>query len=814
MQGQDEIIAKIAAIRKAQDELSGKQTALRAADKAGNVEAGKTYEKNRIQIKEYGAEINALSKTVAVNAKANKEQTGSLNDMRMQLKKMTLEYDNLSREQRENTDVGRNMQLSINALSKDLATAEGATGRFQRKVGDYQSAVDTANKSIREMQLELRDLRSVPLDNLSPGEIAQVEQNMGRLTDAIGDANARIRVQAMDDIPALVASLQGVVAASQLVVGSMALFGVQDERVEKLTQTMIQLVGVSQALATVSELVTSGQAKDLAIKTKDIAVSWAKTVATAAQTAATKTLAGAQALLNKVMKAFPLWAIVAAVMALVAGIVLLIRNFDKVTAAFRNFGEKLGLVKKQTETVVDANAALLKSNEKLIEQSQRRQGMLDFEIKLLKALGANSDTIAKKQREMLELKVQEATLTAQNAKNQVLAGEITREAYQEMLDAIRYARREVILFDAEQTKIANDRQKQSDKDAQAERERRQKAADERRAAAEAQRQADEKEIRDKALRDEKAALDLAVLEAKTDEDRMNARIARIRRESELELENKRLTDNEKLLIQAETFVKEQELRNQFAEKQLEQERINQAERQRITDQETERNQAQKQFEQEMTNARMESAEAFTDLLSVVGEDQAEFAKAVKVAQKGLALVEIAINLQRELSAIRVAARLKDAVLPGSGLVMEGIQSARAVVQAAASAAKIIAMNRGGSVPGTGNTDTVPAMLTPGEGVLRQQAMTARENWSLSGTPKQIASTLNQAYGGVEFKNRGGLAGGGLGSVRSATRNANAAIDQQTMMEAFKKIRIVTTIEDINNGVSSEAVRNQIASYFG
>ena len=44
-------------------------------------------------------------------------------------------------------------------------------------------------------------------------------------------------------IPAFVAGLQGIVAAAQLVTGTLAMFGIENEKLEK---SMVQLIGVAQ----------------------------------------------------------------------------------------------------------------------------------------------------------------------------------------------------------------------------------------------------------------------------------------------------------------------------------------------------------------------------------------------------------------------------------------------------------------------------------------------------------------------------------------------------------------------------------------
>jgi hypothetical protein len=276
------------------------------------------------------------------------------------------------------------------------------------------------------------------------------------------------------------------------------------------------------------------------------------------------------------------------------------------------------------------------------------------------------------------------------------------------------------------------------------------------------------------------------------------------------------------LIKAEAFNREQELINAHHEWILDKEKTLADEKRKIAEQEDaderelqrlkdEREKAAVKLKQDLADASIDiSYNLFETLKTIAGKESA-LAKAAKAIQKGIALVEIGINLQRELAAIRVAAAVQNALLPGSGLITERIQSIRALTQSAVAAARVLALNSGGVVGGakTGR-DTVPAMLTPGEGVLREQAMSANDHYSLTGTPKQIASYLNQQYGGVAFHNRGGMVGAGTAS--GSVRNVRNELSQEKLVQAFGEITIITTVEDINNGVTNEAIRNQIANY--
>lgn len=71
----------------------------------------------------------------------NKAEQGSLKQLRQQLSLTTKAYDELSKEERENENVGGALVKQIKEQQKELRKLEEATGRAQRNVGNYKSAL-------------------------------------------------------------------------------------------------------------------------------------------------------------------------------------------------------------------------------------------------------------------------------------------------------------------------------------------------------------------------------------------------------------------------------------------------------------------------------------------------------------------------------------------------------------------------------------------------------------------------------------------------------------------------------------------------
>ncbi|WP_045689408.1 hypothetical protein [Hymenobacter sp. AT01-02] len=153
-------------------------------------------------------------------------------------------------------------------------------------------------------------------------------------------------------------------------------------------------------------------------------------------------------------------------------------------------------------------------------------------------------------------------------------------------------------------------------------------------------------------------------------------------------------------------------------------------------------------EQEMQTraAVVDAAQQGTDtVIQLFGEESAA-GKAALAVKKILAVTEIGLNLQKELSAIAAAAAANPAnfVTAGvAGISQSAILSGIAIAKAAFATAQVLAFADGGLVlgPGGPKEDLIPAMLSNGEAVMTAQAV------KMFGP---LLSTLNQMGGGKSF----------------------------------------------------------------
>lgn len=85
--------------------------------------------------------MSAYGKVLQQNVKAQKQNADSLDAMRLELSKLLKAYDALSKADREGA-IGKEMLGRIQELTNGLNEAEQASGRFQRNVGNYKSALE------------------------------------------------------------------------------------------------------------------------------------------------------------------------------------------------------------------------------------------------------------------------------------------------------------------------------------------------------------------------------------------------------------------------------------------------------------------------------------------------------------------------------------------------------------------------------------------------------------------------------------------------------------------------------------------------
>jgi hypothetical protein len=332
-------------------------------------------------------------------------------------------YDNLSEiaarvasEQGKNT-VGYqrvNKQLTeqaeklanANNAYKDAKKAIEASARSQELLN---SVSDKTVKSLGEMQRELTALRNVPLSLIDEKESMRVKKAMAELTQKI--QTAKNEIKGLDNskmFANLASSMQALSAGATTIIGTLSLFGVENEKIKKLNQSMIQLIGITQALGVVTEYLSKKKYQLLIANVKNISALIAEKAAMIAHGIATLGTAAATLILGKsantasiAFKGLRAALISTGIGALIVGVGLLITGLGKLFSLFKSKPDK-DLVASY-EKISQAYDKATKDNEKHIKSLQDKgrteSEVLNESIKLYEA--------AFREAARLQVKVQE-----------------------------------------------------------------------------------------------------------------------------------------------------------------------------------------------------------------------------------------------------------------------------------------------------------------------------------------------------------------------------------------------------------------------
>ena len=178
----------------------------------------------------------------------------------------------------------------------------------------------SAKQRLRELQKTLIDMSLAGQEGTKA--FKQMEQEAGKLKDQIGDTSQRIKTLASDTvrIDTVVSAVQGITAGFQIAQGAAALFGSENEDLQK---SLLKVQG-AMALATGVQQVANLLNKDSILITQG-------------QAAAQALYATAVGASTGAMKAFRIALLATGIGAAIAAVGLLIAKWDDLTAAVRRF---------------------------------------------------------------------------------------------------------------------------------------------------------------------------------------------------------------------------------------------------------------------------------------------------------------------------------------------------------------------------------------------------------------------------------------------------------------------------------------------
>lgn len=228
------------------------------------------------------------------------------------------------------------------------------------------AGTQSAKQRLREMQKEL--IAMAEAGQQGTDAFKRLEQQAGSLKDEIADVNQRVKNLASDTkrIDAFVGAVQGIAAGFQIAQGAAALFGDENEDLQKAMLKVQGAMALANGVQQVANLLQKESAVMMGINT-----------------AATNLYALAVGTATGAMRAFRIALLATGIGAAIAAIGLLIAKWDDLTAAVRRFlnlpdpkqramEEGLALARQETQ-LENYRDAYEKHTNDLIEADKKRK---------------------------------------------------------------------------------------------------------------------------------------------------------------------------------------------------------------------------------------------------------------------------------------------------------------------------------------------------------------------------------------------------------------------------------------------------------
>ncbi len=251
----------------------------------------------------------------------------------------------------------------IQQFSQKIAQAEAYLQEFEQTTvgaGQKQASFRT---QIRQSREEIAQL--LASGKLTTSQLYEMAKGTGELKDALGDANQAIGVLSSDTFvfDSMLQSIQSLAAGFQIGQGAVALFGSENEDLQKVLVKLNAVMAITQGLQQILNATQKNTAQSLGLS-----VLWNKLLGNSYDT-----LTGEVIVATTATKAFRLALISTGIGAIVLLLFELYSNFDKVKAAItgifpglKNLGQYFNNFKAIATGVFDAIIPAIKTYGKIL----------------------------------------------------------------------------------------------------------------------------------------------------------------------------------------------------------------------------------------------------------------------------------------------------------------------------------------------------------------------------------------------------------------------------------------------------------------
>lgn len=336
-------------------------------------------------------EKRALTQIMTAEEKMMQSADDSYASMSQKLELLKKAYKGLG-EETKSTDLGEELETTIQNLDAHLKDLAADMGEHQRNVGNYAIANGSLKKDLKELVLEISTL-TLQYQSLSAEEkasadgqalashISDLTERAGILKDAISDTNAAITNAASDTrgFDQFAAAIQLAIDGFGLATGAAEMLGISEGELAEIQTKLQAAIAASNAMSKIQNALQKQSALSqaaVAIQTKLRAK--AEALNTAAQgkgVIATKALTVAQWAFNQAANANPIGLTVVGLTAAIAAVWGLTKAFNAFFGSSAKVKESLKEQKKALEDFGESN---------------------DRELERMKARGASEEELHKR----------------------------------------------------------------------------------------------------------------------------------------------------------------------------------------------------------------------------------------------------------------------------------------------------------------------------------------------------------------------------------------------------------------------------------
>ena len=257
------------------------------------------------------------------------------------------------------------VEASVKQTSKEISNSMKEVGKsfvnafagteVKKSLADNNKAFEQLNKSSKPLTQVLRGLKNElnaleEAGKAGTAQFRQLEIEAARLEDQIGDTRARVSILASDTFKfdAAVGAIQGLASGFELAQGAAALFGEENEDLQKALTKITAATAVANGIQQIAVLLKEENATKTFILTR----------AEAAYAAVVGTSTGA-------LKAFRIALAATGVGLIIVAIGALIANFDKLKDAIFGTSDTTRALKTTLEEVRTAQAGAIEQTSKV-----------------------------------------------------------------------------------------------------------------------------------------------------------------------------------------------------------------------------------------------------------------------------------------------------------------------------------------------------------------------------------------------------------------------------------------------------------------